>query len=351
MATGTITIKSDDKAIADYHKRLKQARKQRDTRHEGNIRHAFANLLESTARHKDWQLVQEHSDRVEGRTIRYDGVLRGKFNLPHGHWEAKDSDDNLDIEIRKKRERHYSFENIIFEDTQEAVLFQKGLEVTRINVDEPEAVADLLTRFFNHEIPPFTEFEQAIDHFQAEISHIAGSLNEKIKEAHKNNKQFKDRYAQFMTVCQTALNPNIRADAVDEMLIQHMLTERLIRKVFNQENFVRHNVIAREIEEVIDALTHQYFNRKEFLGALDRYYGVIERAADELATFKDKQTFLKGKYHSPKLVSLYIPEYQSSGWREYISFRQSMLRAICHYCNDKSNVVELHPNYLQENVA
>ena len=296
MATGTVTITPDDKAISEYHKRLQQARKGKDTQHEGNIRHAFANLLEETAKRKKWQLVQEHSDRVEGHTIRYDGVLRDSYNLPHGHWEAKDSSDNLDTEIRKKRERRYSFQNIIFEDTQEAVLFQKGLEVTRVKVDEPEAVADLLTRFYNHEVPPFTEFEQAIEHFQQEIAHIAQSLNDKIKSARKDNKAFKTAYADFMELCRTALNPNIREEAVDEMLIQHMLTERLIRKVFDKENFVRHNVIAGEIEKVIDVLTRNYFNRAEFLGALDRYYKVIERAADELATFKDKQHFINTVY-------------------------------------------------------
>jgi hypothetical protein len=34
------------------------------------------------------------------------------------------------------------------------------------------------------------------------------------------------------------------------MLIQHMLTERLMRKLFD-EDFVQHNVIAREVERAL----------------------------------------------------------------------------------------------------
>jgi len=36
-----------------------------------------------------------------------------------------------------------------------------------------------------------------------------------------------------MELCRSALNPNIRVAAVDEMLVQHLLTERLFRTVFD----------------------------------------------------------------------------------------------------------------------
>ncbi len=80
------------------------------------------------------------------------------------------------------------------------------------------------------------------------------------------------------------------------MLIQHLMTERIIRRVFAKEDFVRKNVIASEIEEVIDALASETFNRQEFLGSLDRFYKAIEEAADRLADFNDKQTFINTVY-------------------------------------------------------
>ena len=41
------------------------------------------------------------------------------------------------------------------------------------------------------------------------------------------------------------------------MLVQHLLTERLIRTIFDNQDFTRRNVIAAEVEKVIDALVSQ----------------------------------------------------------------------------------------------
>ena len=80
------------------------------------------------------------------------------------------------------------------------------------------------------------------------------------------------------------------------MLIQHLLTERLFRTVFNRPAFTRRNVIAFEIENVIDALTSHAFSRDEFLGKLDRFYAAIERTAATISDFSHKQHFLNTVY-------------------------------------------------------
>jgi hypothetical protein len=46
----------------------------------------------------------------------------------------------------------------------------------------------------------------------------------------------------------TAPTAALSRSAVDEMLIQHILTERLIREIFDNPDFVRRNVIAAEVE-------------------------------------------------------------------------------------------------------
>src|SRR5207244_1147092 len=81
--------------------------------------------------------------------------------------------------------------------------------------------------------------------------------------------------------------------AVDEMLVQHLLTERLIRKIFDNPDFIRQNVIAAEVEKVIAALS---FNRDAFLKSLDRFYVAIENAARTMPEFNDKQHFLNTVY-------------------------------------------------------
>src|SRR5207247_8758018 len=102
--------------------------------------------------------------------------------------------------------------------------------------------------------------------------------------------------AYFFALCQSSLNPNSSRAAVDEMLVQHLLTERLIRKIFDNPEFTQRNVIAAEVERVIAALVSKSFNRDEFLKSLDRFYRAIEGAARVLEDFSDKQHFLNTVY-------------------------------------------------------
>ena len=80
------------------------------------------------------------------------------------------------------------------------------------------------------------------------------------------------------------------------MLVQHLLTERLIRTIFDNAAFTRRNVIAAEVEKVIDALVSRSFDRHEFLKSLDRFYLAIESAAATIGDFSEKQHFLNTVY-------------------------------------------------------
>ena len=96
-----LTIKPDNPALDQYYRALADAESP-DALHEGNVRNAFERLLEDSARARSWSLVSEHGERVQSQRkgahrISYDGVLRDAWKLPHGHWEAKDTDDTLDV--------------------------------------------------------------------------------------------------------------------------------------------------------------------------------------------------------------------------------------------------------------
>ena len=84
--------------------------------------------------------------------------------------------------------------------------------------------------------------------------------------------------------------------AVDEMLVQHLLTERLIRRIFDNPEFTQRNVIAAEVEKVIAALVSKSFNREGFLKSLDRFYRAIETTAHSMEDFSEKQHFLNTVY-------------------------------------------------------
>ena len=73
------------------------------------------------------------------------------------------------------------------------------------------------------------------------------------------------RLGLFTRKCRQSINPNLSEAAVEEMLIQHLLTEaHLPAPFFDNPDFTRRNVIANEIEKVIDALTSQSFSRDDF---------------------------------------------------------------------------------------
>ena len=91
-------------------------------------------------------------------------------------------------------------------------------------------------------------------------------------------------------------HPNLSEAAVEEMLIQHLLTERIFRTVFSNSEFTRRNVIAREIETVITALMSHAFSREDFLRSLDPFYVAIERTAATIDDFSQKQGFLNTVY-------------------------------------------------------
>ncbi len=91
------------------------------------MRSAFQNLLAEATKNYKWKLIPELSLKVKGKTVRPDGTLRDdQWLFPRGYWEAKDTDDKLNVEIRKKIAQGYPTQNIILEDTREGVLFQQG---------------------------------------------------------------------------------------------------------------------------------------------------------------------------------------------------------------------------------
>ncbi len=117
-----------------------------------------------------------------------------------------------------------------------------------------------------------------------------------LKKARKENPAYEAAFKGFVTVCRGSLNPNLSEAAVEEMLVQHLLTERILRMIFDIENFRERNVIAADIEKVIATLSAKHFRRDDFLKALDPFYLAIEHAAGTFQDFTEKQKFLNIVY-------------------------------------------------------
>jgi predicted helicase len=279
-----------NKAVGRYYKELQEYARQAD--HELALRPAFQNLLAEMARKINLTLVHEMT--IRGR-IRPDGVLCDAFHIQRGYWEAKGPRGNLEEEIRQKIKDGYPLENALFENTQRAVLYQAGQRYDfdlRVQAD----ATTLLKRFLTYQKPDIANFEQAVVEFQGQIPNIAKRLLELINDEQQRNPRFVAAFTAFYELCRTTLNPKISSDEIKEMLVQHLLTERLFRTVFDNPDFVSKNAIAAEIEKVIAALTSRSFNRSAFLRSLDPFYGAIEAAARGIETWSERQHFLNTVY-------------------------------------------------------
>jgi len=291
----TTVIKPTQKAIQRYYQAL-QNYSEHHVKHEGALETAFQRLLADTAPAYGWTLIPKQKLKVGKKNVYPDGVLRDWFEARRGFWEAKDTDDDLDAEIRKKIDKGYPTSNIIFEDTRCGVLIQGGRERERFDLTNPKQLAALLNEFYAYTEPEIDNFHHAVEEFKSQVPELAVRLVAILTAAHKDNKKFQAAFDDFFTVCQQTLNPNISRAAVDEMLVQHLLTERLIRKIFDNPEFTRRNVIAAEVEKVIAALVSLSFDRDQFLRSLDRFYRAIEDAAHTLEDFTEKQHFLNTVY-------------------------------------------------------
>ncbi|AKI02093.1 hypothetical protein IMCC20628_03404 [Hoeflea sp. IMCC20628] len=99
---------------------------------EQTVREAFKDLLKAWARQNNLLFVAELDYATGQKTKVYpDGTILHDLRVPLGYWEAKDTKDDLDEEIRKKFARGYPQDNIIFENTEEAVLIQHRQEAFR----------------------------------------------------------------------------------------------------------------------------------------------------------------------------------------------------------------------------
>ena len=191
-------------------------------------------------------------------------MLIDDFQLPHGYWEAKDIHDDLPAEVLSKFEKGYPRDNILFQTPQRAILWQNDQETLDADLNDPIQLIEALETFFSHRPQEYTEWEDAVAQFKGVVPALGDSLAALIQKERDTNPHFTTAFKDFYEKCRQSINPNLSEAAVEEMLIQHLLTERIFRTVFSNPDFTDRNVIAREIEIVIKALTEQAFSRDDF---------------------------------------------------------------------------------------
>ena len=146
-----LNIKPTHKPIKNYYAELKAYAKV-GAEHEGAVRTAFQNLLQHYSRQAGLILVCEKTrytlspQKKDASEI--DGEIVDAYDLPHGHWEAKDTRDDLPTEARKKSEAGYPFKNIIIQSPTRALLYQNSRLRLDVDLTDPNNLINLLNTFF-----------------------------------------------------------------------------------------------------------------------------------------------------------------------------------------------------------
>ena len=291
-----LNLKPTHKAIRDYYATLQQYDKH-DATHEGAVSNPFAFLLDTCAKQMNATLIPQYAMRApKGNRIVIDGVILDEYGLPFAYWEAKDMDDDLVKAVQDKRDAGYPFDNICFQNPQRAILYQNGQIALDLDITEPARLIAALQYLFSYVPPALDNWQTAVSDFKEHVPDLASALKALIDQRHETDPAFKAAFTDFYEICRTSINPELSQDAVEEMLIQHILTERIFRTVFNRSDFTSRNIIAVEIENVSAVLMRHAMSRDVFLEPLDRFYIAIEQAATLCKDFSQKQHFLNTFY-------------------------------------------------------
>lgn len=268
------------------------------SRKETSIRVAFQNLLNEYCKPRDFLLIPELDYKLpNGKIVYPDGTIKDALRLDWGYWESKDQYDKLDEEIEKKLNKGYPDSNILFEDSQTAVLIQSGQETQRVTMRDADAVDSIINNFINYVRPEVRDFREAIDTFRQDLPIILDSLRKLIKCQEGNNILFENARDKFFNICQKSINPEITLLDIQEMIIQHILTEDIFINIFSESQFHQENNVARELQGVISTFFTGSLKRNT-LGSIERYYAVIRRTAANIVNHQEKQKFLKALYEN-----------------------------------------------------
>jgi len=284
-------------AIHQYHNAIHKIYLHSRQTHEQAIKDEFKKLLNHYCEKRNLLVVSEiNIKNKKGNAIRPDGIVKNILNLDCGYWESKANVD-LDKEIDLKINAGYPLNNTLFQDNKTTVLYQDNKLLSKVSIEDVHELDKLLSQFVNYESKEFTEFNEAINAFKKDLPTILTALRDMIVLQENINPDFIQSRQDFLTICKASINPDIKIIDINEMLLQHILTEEIFVSIFSDAQFFRDNNIAKELYKVEST----FFNgttKHNTLSGIQHYYALIKSRAANIPDHHDKQRFLKIIYEN-----------------------------------------------------
>jgi len=284
--------------IEKYYSEVEKVKEYGGSTTETAICDSFYNLLNDYCKKKNFVLIRGIKYvTFDGKEVVPDGTVKDALRLDWGYWESKDTNDDFEVEIEKKFRKGYPKNNILFENSEKAILYQGGTRVYECSFSDTSALDRILNAFVSYERREIRHFRDAIKQFKDDLPNILEALRELIEIQLKKNKLFKEKVNNFLILCKDSINPHITPEDIREMIIQHILTEEIFLSVFNEAQYHRENNIAKELQGLVDIFfTRQV--RADLLGTIESYYLMIKEAASGISDHHEKQKFLKELYQN-----------------------------------------------------
>jgi predicted helicase len=283
--------------IHEYLAELSRLKQASGSSRETIVREAFKDLLKGWGRAQDLVFLAEYPLKTATRAnIAVDGACcttsarrwaGGKPRTKTTTWTTRSRPSSGGLPTRQHR----------LHRRRDRSLWQAGNEVMRCSMTDTTQLEKLLKLFFAFERPEIAGFRRAVEQFKTDLPAVLKGLRDMIEAQHQRNAAFRAAQDAFLLHAQEAINPGLAAADVREMLIQHILTEEIFSKVFDDSDFHRQNNVAGKLYE----LEGTFFTgglKKTTLKGLEPYYAAIRAAAAQIGSHSEKQTFLKVIYEN-----------------------------------------------------
>ncbi|MEY4767843.1 MAG: hypothetical protein RL637_482, partial [Pseudomonadota bacterium] len=284
-------------AIQKFHNEIEAIKVFSGETKEQSTKSIFLNLLNHYCKKNNLLIVSEISIKSKkGTVIRPDGIIKNNLRLNCGYWESKANVD-LNQEIDKKINAGYPLTNTLFQDNETAILYQDDKLLLKVSLNDYAEFDKLLQRFVDYETKEIKDFNKAIEKFKQDLPDILIALRERINQQEKTNDKFVHSRNNLFKICQNAINPEIKLLEINEMLLQHILTEEIFTSIFSNAQFHQENNIAKELYKV----ENTFFTgstKRNTLADIQHYYSVIKIYANQITNHHDKQDFLKAIYEN-----------------------------------------------------
>lgn len=158
-----------------------------------SVRNAFQDLLQTLSKKVQWQFIEEYPIKRAGRRDAFvDGALLDQFSFARAFWEAKDTKDDLALEVQKKFADGYPTTNILFWQPGRAILIQDGRQIMDADISDASTLVQVLKAFFNFDLPYIKDWEQAAVEFKDEIPRLANSVLGILAQERSTNRAFRE---------------------------------------------------------------------------------------------------------------------------------------------------------------